>query len=91
MDGDAQADPTAHGGIEKAVYWYPAEHYAAWSAELGRALGYGTFGENLTVEGFVETDVRLGDAIRVGGALLAVTRPRLPCFKLAAHMGDPGF
>src|SRR5919199_411307 len=82
LDGDGQADLTAHGGRDKAVYAYPAEHYAFWRAELGRELGWGSFGENLTVEGLpLEDDVFLGDRIRAGTAELVVTQPRLPCFK----------
>jgi MOSC domain-containing protein YiiM len=92
LEGDHQADLRSHGGINKAVYAYPLEHYALWSGELGRAdLRPGQFGENLTVEGLTEDAVRLGDVLRVGGALLQVTQPRYPCFKLGIKMGDPLF
>ena len=91
VEGDAQADLRVHGGERKAVYAYPHEHYASWAAELGRTLAPGQFGENLTTEGLLETTVRVGDRFRVGTALLEVTQPRSPCFKLAAHMGMPEF
>jgi MOSC domain-containing protein YiiM len=90
FDGDAQADLTVHGGRDKAVYAYPAEHYAAWEAKLGRPLLPGAFGENLTTEGLVESRVHIGDAFRVGTAKLVVTQPRMPCYKLGIRFGDPG-
>jgi len=83
FEGDGQADLTVHGGIHKAVYGYPSEHYAFWGGELGRDdLGWGEFGENLTTEGLHEAEVRIGDRFRVGTAELVVTQPRQPCFKL---------
>jgi MOSC domain-containing protein YiiM len=88
LEGDAQADLTVHGGIDKAVYVYPAEHYEAWSAELRRELPFGQFGENLTLNGLIESDVHPGDVIAIGGAVLQVTEPRLPCFKLGIKMGN---
>jgi MOSC domain-containing protein YiiM len=92
LEGDWQADLRSHGGLNKAVYAYPLEHYAWWSRELGRDdLRPGQFGENLTVEGLTEGAARLGDVLRVGGALLQVTQPRYPCFKLGIKMGDPRF
>src|SRR3954470_17197009 len=92
LEGDWQADLRSHGGLNKAVYAYPLEHYAPWSQELGRDdLRPGQFGENLTVEGLTEDTARLGDVLRVGGALLQVTQPRIPCFKLGIKMGDPAF
>ena len=92
LDGDGQADLTVHGGVDKAVYAYPLEHYAHWTAALGRDdLAPGRFGENLTTEGLLEDDVLVGDVLRVGSALLEVSQPRVPCFKLAARMGDPAF
>ena len=92
LDGDGQADLTVHGGPDKAVYAYSHDHYARWATELGRAdLEPGTFGENLTVDGMLETDVRIGDIYRIGSAVLQVTQPRSPCFKLAAHLGLPDF
>jgi MOSC domain-containing protein YiiM len=91
LDGDQQADPSVHGGVDKAVYLYPAEHYEAWRLELDRELAYGHFGENLTVTGLLEEDVRIGDQLQVGEALLEVTQPRVPCFKLGIKMGDQHF
>jgi MOSC domain-containing protein YiiM len=92
LEGDWQADLRAHGGLNKAVHAYPLEHYARWSEELGRDdLRPGQFGENLTLEGLAEDGVRLGDVFRVGAALLQVTQPRYPCFKLGIKMGDPLF
>jgi MOSC domain-containing protein YiiM len=92
LEGDWQADLRSHGGLNKAVYAYPLEHYARWSEELGREdLRPGQFGENLTVEGLTEDAARLGDVFRVGGALLQVTQPRYPCFKLGIKMGDASF
>ena len=89
LDGDRQADLTVHGGADKAVYAYPAEHYTYWQAELGRELPWASFGENLTVEGLpLESELCIGDRIRAGTAELAVTQPRLPCFKLGIRFGD---
>ena len=88
--GDQQSDLSVHGGSEKAVYVYPAEHYAFWRAELPDvALAWGAFGENFTTEGLVEKAVRIGDRLRVGSAELVVTQPRMPCFKLGVRLGRP--
>jgi MOSC domain-containing protein YiiM len=89
LDGDRQADLSVHGGPQKAVYVYPSEHYAAWNKELPDAirassLTWGAFGENFTTEGLLETSVSIGDRYRIGSAVVMVTTPRLPCFKLAA-------
>ncbi|MEK7668013.1 MAG: MOSC domain-containing protein [Gemmatimonadota bacterium] len=92
LDGDAQADLKVHGGPDQAVYAYSRDHYARWAGELARDdLAPGSFGENLTVEGMLETDVRIGDVYQVGSARLQVTKPRSPCFKLAAWTGLPTF
>ena len=83
LEGDRQADLTVHGGAEKAIYAYPAEHYPYWRQELpDEALPWGAFGENLTVEGLAETTVNIGDRFRMGTAEVMVTQPRFPCFKL---------
>jgi MOSC domain-containing protein YiiM len=93
LAGDEQADLSVHGGLDKAVYAYPAEHYAFWEAEAARlfkqrvALPYGSLGENLTTEGLFETDLWIGDRVQAGELLLEVTEPRQPCFKFAARMG----
>src|SRR5437764_5732122 len=84
IEGDRQSDLTVHGGIAKAVYVYPSEHYEFWRKELPDAdLPWGAFGENLTTEGLLEDTVGIGDGLRVGTAEFAVTQPRMPCYKLA--------
>ena len=88
LDGDEQSDLSVHGGPYKAVYVYPSEHYAYWRAELPDAeLPWGVFGENLTTEGLLETDVCIGDRLRIGSAEFQVTQPRQPCFKLGIRFG----
>ena len=88
LDGDGQADLSVHGGPDKAVYVYPAEHYTWWQAELGApGFGWGAFGENLTTVGLIETDVHIGDRFRIGTAEVVVTQPRLPCYKLGVRFG----
>ena len=89
LDGDEQADLRVHGGPDKAVYAYAAEDTAWWEAELGRALGPGAFGENLTVEGLDVTGALIGDRWRVGSTELEVCQPRQPCSKLGIRFGDP--
>ena len=85
--GDGQADLSAHGGIDKAVYCYPFEHYEFWRREIGRAhLPMGQFGENVTTAGLVESELRIGDILRMGTAVLQVSEPRIPCYKLVMHM-----
>jgi len=92
LDGDRQADLSVHGGADKAVYVYPFEHYSAWSKDLERNdLGFGQFGENLTVQGMLEDTVHIGDTFRIGSALLEVTQPRVPCYKLGLKMGSAQF
>ena len=83
LDGDRQADLTVHGGVTKAVYAYPFEHYAFWRSELPEMnLPWGMFGENLTVEGLEESSTNIGDKFRIGDAEVMVTEPRMPCYKL---------
>jgi MOSC domain-containing protein YiiM len=92
LAGDKQADLINHGGPDKAVYGYPWEHYTQWAAELNRDdFELGQFGENLTTEGLLESDISLGDRVRAGTVLLEVSQPRQPCFKLGIRMGLPGF
>jgi MOSC domain-containing protein YiiM len=91
FDGDEQADPSVHGGHHKAVYLYSADDYAWWREHLGHNVEHGEFGENLTVTGFTDGEVNVNDQLRVGEALLEVTTPREPCFKLGIRMGDPKF
>jgi MOSC domain-containing protein YiiM len=92
LEGDAQADRRVHGGPDKAVYVYPVEHYAYWAQVLGRQdLAPGFFGENFTVAGLCEETVLIGDVFRVGEAVVEVTQPRTPCFKLDLRVGEAGF
>jgi MOSC domain-containing protein YiiM len=91
LAGDQQSDLKVHGGRAKAVYAYPSEHYAFWREQLPAVdLPWGRFGENLTIEGVLETDVHVGDRLRIGTAELVVTQPRMPCFKLGIRFDDPG-
>ena len=91
LAGDEQADLTVHGGTDKAVYAYAAEHYAWWAKQLpGVELPHGVFGENLTLKEFDDADACLGDRYRVGGAVLEAIQPRLPCSKLGLRFNDPG-
>ena len=91
LDGDDQADRSVHGGPDKAVYAYALEEIHAWEAELGRELGPAAFGENLTTEGIDVSGAVVGERWRIGTTLLEIVQPRVPCFKLALRMGDPGF
>ncbi|WUI02566.1 MOSC domain-containing protein [Spirillospora sp. NBC_00431] len=86
LTGDEQADRKRHGGPDKAVLLYPGEHYQAWAPRLGR-LTRPAFGENLTIAGIVESDAVLGSVYAIGTAILQVTQPRRPCYKLAAYHG----
>ncbi|RAU95325.1 MOSC domain-containing protein [Paenibacillus sp. YN15] len=79
---DGQADRIHHGGRDKAVCVYAYEHYAYWEKELGQSLVYAAFGENVTMEGLTEQDVCIGDVYRMGEALVQVSQPRQPCYKL---------
>lgn len=93
LDGDRQADLTVHGGEHKAVYCYSLAHYDYWKRELpGRELPMGMFGENFTIEdgndGLLEESVHLGDRFSAGTAEVAVTQPRLPCYKLGVRFGS---
>jgi MOSC domain-containing protein YiiM len=95
LQGDEQADLSVHGGPSKAVYAYPGEHYPFWQTVRAQArvalwdepLEPGTFGENLTLQGLLETDLWIGDRLRLPHCLLAVSEPRFPCAKFAAAMG----
>ena len=92
LDGDGQADLRVHGGVDKAVYVYSVENYEYWKHELGRDdFSYGQFGENFTVDGMTDDEVRIGDIFTVGRASVQVTQPRMPCYKLAIKMENPKF
>ena len=88
LEGDGQADLSVHGGAAKAVYAYRLEHYPLWREQLGQDLPFGTFGENLTVEGLpLEEEAAVGDRFRIGTAELVVTQPRLPCLAVEVEGG----
>ena len=95
LAGDEQADPSVHGGLEKAVYAYPTEHYGFWQdlraqaglARIDEALPYGSVGENLSLQGLLEKDVWVGDVLEFADCTLRVEQPREPCFKFNAAMG----
>ena len=95
LEGDEQADLSVHGGLEKAVYAYPSEHYAFWQEQRAQAglagiddqLPFGAMGENLTLSGLLEADVWVGDVLEFAHCTLRVEQPREPCFKFNAAMG----
>lgn len=90
LEGDQQADLTVHGGENKAIYLYPAEHYDFWQNELpGTDLPWGMFGENFTSQGLQESSVFIGDRFRVGSIEVKVTEPRMPCLKLGIRFQRP--
>ena len=92
LEGDGQADLWGHGGAFRAVYAYTFENYAYWARELGRDdFAIGQFGENFTVEGMLDDEICVGDVFRIGGALVEVSQPRIPCYKLAIKMGIEKF
>lgn len=90
IEGDEQADLKVHGGINKAVYAYDLAHYAHWQKSLQRpAWEYGLFGENLTTDGLLDEEARIGDVYQIGTAKLQVVQPRFPCTKLNVRFGLP--
>lgn len=92
VEGDKQADLTVHGGVDKAVYAYPAEHYDFWKKERpDLQFQPGLFGENLSTTGLDETRVCIGDVFEIGSIVLQVTSPRMPCYKLGIRMNDSRF
>jgi MOSC domain-containing protein YiiM len=83
LRGDQQSDLSVHGGPNKAIYAYPSEHYACWRSELPQVdFPWGVFGENLTTSGLLEDSLHIGDQLRIGSALVVITQPRVPCYKL---------
>ena len=96
--GDEQADLSVHGGLDKAVYAYPCEHYPFWQAQrraaglsgIDEAFPFGSVGENLSLQGVLETDVWVGDVLQFKSCVLRVTQPREPCYKFNAAMGFSG-
>jgi len=89
--GDHIADTKHHGGADQAVYLYFVDDYAWWEEKLGRALGPGTFGDNLTLSGLASADLAVGDRLVIGDVVLEVTAPRIPCNTLARRMDDARF
>jgi MOSC domain-containing protein YiiM len=89
FEGDGQGDLVHHGGREKAVCVYPFEHYPFWEKELKRPLVYGALGENLTTKGLLETEVCIGDVFELGKAIVQISQPRQPCYKLTIRYGVP--
>ncbi|HFK1788737.1 TPA: MOSC domain-containing protein [Bacillus pacificus] len=89
FNGDGQADLVHHGGVDKAVCVYTGDHYPYWEKELNQNLVYGAFGENITVSGMREEDVCIGDTFELGQAIVQVTQPRQPFFKLAKKYNIP--
>jgi len=88
LEGDRQADLKVHGGIDKAVYAYPSEHYPYWAEKYpDMEMPWGSFGENFTTEGLLEDEVHIGDRFLAGSAEVAVTQPRFPCYKLGLRFG----
>ncbi len=88
LEGDRQADLSVHGGPDKAIYAYPSEHYDYWHGEFpDMELPWGMFGENFTTMGMLEGEVNVGDTFGIGTAMVMVTQPRVPCYKLAAKFG----
>src|SRR5271157_6031688 len=86
LEGDEQGDPTVHGGVDKATYAYPYEHYTYWQSQLpDYSLTLGNFGENLTIAGLSEETIHIGDQLQIGTALFTVTQPRTPCYKLGVR------
>ena len=88
LEGDDQADRRAHGGPDKAIYAYAREDVRWWEQEIGRAFSYGEFGENLTTQGIDLSGAFIGERWEIGTALLEVSQPRIPCWKLGVRMND---
>jgi MOSC domain-containing protein YiiM len=91
LAGDDQADRKAHGGPDKAVYAYGVEDARWWEQEIGRSLGYGEFGENLTTEGIEVNNALVGERWQIGTTVLEVSEPRIPCWRLGVRMNDKMF
>ena len=91
IKGDVIIDEAIHGGKDQAIYIYSLEDYEWWSRELGKTLLPGTFGENITLSGFSEQALVIGDRLKINDVVLEISAPRTPCFKLSARMEDPQF
>jgi MOSC domain-containing protein YiiM len=98
FDGDRVGDPTVHGGKDKAVHFYPGEHYPTWRADIAKAgldphphlERLGGFGENISALGLTEDNVQIGDRFRIGTALVEISQGRQPCWKIDHHFGVKG-
>lgn len=91
LKGDTIVNKEVHGGVDQAIYMYHKEDYDWWEAKLGRKLEFGTFGENLTIEGFQDYTWVIGDRLAINDVVLEISAPRAPCFKLGVKMGDSHF
>ena len=93
LEGDRQADLLAHGGINKAIYAYSYKHYEYWGNFLRKDFSeeYGLVGENLTIDDFDEKNIFIGDEFRISAAILKVTQPRIPCYKISIKMNEKNF
>ena len=93
LEGDRQADLLAHGGINKAIYAYSYKHYEYWGNFLRKDFSeeYGLVGENLTIDDFDEKNIYIGDEFRISKAILKVTQPRIPCYKISIKMNEKNF
>ena len=93
LEGDRQADLLAHGGINKAIYAYSYKHYEYWGNFLRKDFSeeYGLVGENLTIDDFDEKNIFIGDEFRISKAILKVTQPRIPCYKISIKMNEKNF
>ena len=90
LEGDQQGDLKLHGGVDKAVYVYPKEHYEFWREQYpDLTIHWGMFGENLTIEGALEGAMHIGDRWRIGSAEFEIVQPREPCYKLGVKFGNP--
>ena len=90
IDGDGQGDLAGHGGVHRAVLVYQLDSYRYWEAHLGRSdLTHGAFGENFTVDGLADDEVRVGDRYRIGGALFEVSQPRVTCYRVGIRLDEP--
>ncbi|WP_018663134.1 MOSC domain-containing protein [Heyndrickxia acidiproducens] len=91
FDGDGQADLVHHGGEDKAVCVYVSDHFPEWGKKFNRTFEPGAFGENITLAGLTEADIHIGDVFQMGDAVVQVSQPRQPCFKIAARYGLDSF
>ncbi len=91
LDGDEQADREAHGGVDKAIYAYAIEYIHWWQDKINRSIEYGELGENLTTQGIDVNNSLVGEQWKVGNAILEVSEPRIPCWRLGVRMNDKTF